>query len=35
LADTEMNVQSIAPDVARSLRVRLWAERLGLPEDQW
>jgi len=31
--DTEMNVQSIAPDVARNLRVRLWSEHLGLPES--
>jgi phosphatidylserine/phosphatidylglycerophosphate/cardiolipin synthase-like enzyme len=28
--DTEMNVQSIAPDLARALRVRLWAEHLAL-----
>jgi phosphatidylserine/phosphatidylglycerophosphate/cardiolipin synthase-like enzyme len=32
--DSEMNVQSIAPEVARSLRVRLWAEHLGLHEEK-
>jgi hypothetical protein len=32
--DTEMNVQSIAPDLARSLRVRLWAEHLGMSEEE-
>lgn len=32
--DTEMNVQSISSDVARSLRVRLWAEHLGMSEDE-
>lgn len=32
--DTEMNVQSIAPEVARCLRVRLWAEHLGMAEDE-
>jgi phosphatidylserine/phosphatidylglycerophosphate/cardiolipin synthase-like enzyme len=31
--DTEMNVQSIAPDTARALRIRLWAEHLALPEE--
>jgi phosphatidylserine/phosphatidylglycerophosphate/cardiolipin synthase-like enzyme len=30
--DTEMNVQAVAPDVARSLRVSLWSEHLGKPE---
>jgi phosphatidylserine/phosphatidylglycerophosphate/cardiolipin synthase-like enzyme len=30
--DTEMNVHGIAPAVARSLRVRLWAEHLGMTE---
>jgi phosphatidylserine/phosphatidylglycerophosphate/cardiolipin synthase-like enzyme len=33
-ADTEMNVHSIAPEAARALRVRLWAEHLGLPEAE-
>jgi phosphatidylserine/phosphatidylglycerophosphate/cardiolipin synthase-like enzyme len=32
--DTEMNVQSIAPELARALRVRLWAEHLSLPIDR-
>jgi phosphatidylserine/phosphatidylglycerophosphate/cardiolipin synthase-like enzyme len=32
--DTEMNVQTIAPDVARALRGRLWAEHLALPEER-
>jgi len=32
--DSEMNVQSIAPTVARALRIRLWAEHLGLPEEE-
>ncbi len=31
--DTEMNVQAVDQDVARSLRVRLWAEHLGMTED--
>jgi phosphatidylserine/phosphatidylglycerophosphate/cardiolipin synthase-like enzyme len=31
--DTEMNVQAVAPDVARALRVSLWAEHLGMGED--
>lgn len=29
--DTEMNVQAVAPDVARMLRHRLWAEHLQIP----
>jgi phosphatidylserine/phosphatidylglycerophosphate/cardiolipin synthase-like enzyme len=32
--DTEMNVQSIAPRVARDLRVRLWAEHLAMPAEE-
>lgn len=32
--DTEMNVHSIAPVVARSLRTSLWAEHLGMPIHQ-
>jgi phosphatidylserine/phosphatidylglycerophosphate/cardiolipin synthase-like enzyme len=32
--DTEMNVQSIAPEVARDLREQLWSEHLDLPLDQ-
>lgn len=32
--DTEMNVQSIAPDVARDVRVRLWAEHLSMPVEE-
>src|SRR5947209_824032 len=32
--DTEMNVQCIDPVLARALRVRLWAEHLGRPEDE-
>lgn len=32
--DTEMNVQSISPEIARLLRVRLWAEHLGLADEQ-
>ncbi|HLJ67663.1 MAG TPA: phospholipase D family protein [Chloroflexota bacterium] len=31
--DAEMNVHGIAPDVARSLRIRLWSEHLGLGEE--
>lgn len=31
--DTEMNVQAVAPDLARRLRVRLWAEHLGMTEE--
>lgn len=33
-ADTEMNLQSIAPEIARPLRVSLWAEHLGMPEAE-
>jgi phosphatidylserine/phosphatidylglycerophosphate/cardiolipin synthase-like enzyme len=32
ITDTEMDVQAVAPSVARHLRVRLWAEHLGLAE---
>jgi phosphatidylserine/phosphatidylglycerophosphate/cardiolipin synthase-like enzyme len=32
--DTEMNVQAIAPEVARPFRVRLWAEHLGLSVEE-
>jgi phosphatidylserine/phosphatidylglycerophosphate/cardiolipin synthase-like enzyme len=32
--DAEMNVQSIDPEVARSLRVRLWAEHLGIATER-
>jgi len=32
--DTEMNVQAVAPAVARELRVRLWSEHLGMSEDE-
>lgn len=32
--DTEMNVQSIAPEVARQLRIRLWSEHLGMSHEQ-
>jgi phosphatidylserine/phosphatidylglycerophosphate/cardiolipin synthase-like enzyme len=31
--DTEINVQCIDPHLARSLRVRLWAEHLGMTEE--
>ncbi|MDQ2741833.1 MAG: phospholipase D family protein [Chloroflexota bacterium] len=32
--DTEMNVQAVDPAVARALRVRLWAEHLGMTLDE-
>lgn len=32
--DTEMNVQAIAPEIARALRITLWAEHLGLSETE-
>lgn len=32
--DAEMNVHAIAPDVARSLRIRLWAEHLGVTVEE-
>lgn len=32
--DTEMCVQSIAPAVARDLRIRLWAEHLGCEREE-
>lgn len=32
--DTEMNVQAVAPRVARDLRIRLWAEHLGMAPDE-
>ncbi|GAC1473462.1 MAG: phospholipase D-like domain-containing protein [Chloroflexota bacterium] len=31
--DTEMNVHTIAPELARALRIRLWAEHLGMSEE--
>lgn len=31
--DTEMNVSTINPAVARALRLRLWSEHLACPED--
>jgi phosphatidylserine/phosphatidylglycerophosphate/cardiolipin synthase-like enzyme len=31
--DTEMNVQAMAPEVARALRIHLMAEHLGMPEE--
>lgn len=32
--DTEMNVVTQAPDIARQIRIRLWAEHLELPTSQ-
>lgn len=32
--DTEMNVQAVAPEIARRLRVQLWAEHLAMTEEQ-
>jgi phosphatidylserine/phosphatidylglycerophosphate/cardiolipin synthase-like enzyme len=32
--DTEMNVQAIDEEVARQLRVKLWAEHLGMPGEE-
>jgi phosphatidylserine/phosphatidylglycerophosphate/cardiolipin synthase-like enzyme len=32
--DTEIAVQSPAPEIARQLRIQLWSEHLGLPEEQ-
>jgi phosphatidylserine/phosphatidylglycerophosphate/cardiolipin synthase-like enzyme len=32
--DTEMNVQALAPDVARDLRLKLWSDHLGMTEAQ-
>jgi phosphatidylserine/phosphatidylglycerophosphate/cardiolipin synthase-like enzyme len=34
VTDSEINVQAIAPEIAKSLRVRLWADHLHLPEDE-
>jgi phosphatidylserine/phosphatidylglycerophosphate/cardiolipin synthase-like enzyme len=33
-SDTELNVQGISPGVARTLRLRLWSQHLGVPERQ-
>src|SRR5579884_426128 len=32
--DTEMNVQGMSPDVARTLRTRLWSDHLQIPAEQ-
>jgi phosphatidylserine/phosphatidylglycerophosphate/cardiolipin synthase-like enzyme len=31
--DTELNVQAVSGELARSLRLRLWAEHLGVSQD--
>lgn len=34
VTDAEMNVHGISPAVARALRIRLWAEHLGMTEEE-
>jgi phosphatidylserine/phosphatidylglycerophosphate/cardiolipin synthase-like enzyme len=32
--DTEMNIQAVAPELAKWLRCRLWADHLAMPEEE-